>query len=711
MKIDQQAWDAIAELKPKLRSHVKFYQHVYRNQTWHIVADTLSNAHFRCPDDVFKFIEYLDGESSIAQAYQVCVELKGDDAPQQADIIQVIATLQMKELLQGDIPVSAQDLFLRYQTQKSQKKKQIWSRPLAFKMSLWDPDQWLEKITPLFSGIFNRWVLVLCMCFMAFGSSIAFVNWQALMLHFSIRFMSPENLILIWLLYPLVKLIHELGHAILTKYWGGEVHDMGVLFIVFMPVPYVDASSSYQFANKHQRMMVAAAGIFVELLLAAIGILCWSMMDDGIVRDIAFNIAVVGGLSTLFVNGNPLLRFDGYHVFCDAIEVPNLGSRSIKYLGYLCQRFLLGLDDLKSPLTAQGERGWLLFYGLTAGVYRLFISFSIAFFVASHYFIVGVVLALLSLLQQIIWPTILSVKHLLILAKERTRLTRLALTSVPISLLCAFLLFYPLNWSTNIEGVAVLPESGSVRAQSAGFVIEILKENGQKVNVGEDLFKLINPELMLEQQLIKAQIVELERRKNHAFLEGPVATQIVKLEIQQAENSLLDIQKQIAQLSVKSATSGIMSIPKALDMPGRYYHKGDVLAYVVDLSTVTVKAIIPQSKFDRLNLADKQWQGKIASQPEKTFKVVAGREVPRASYKLPSAKLGSAGGGEIRVDARDSEGRTVLEAVYQVELTITNYNQHYLAGKVAVKVPHQPESFAKYMHRILMLFLSENFQY
>ncbi|WP_413700519.1 hypothetical protein ACLKMH_01095 [Psychromonas sp. KJ10-10] len=118
---------------------------------------------------------------------------------------------------------------------------------------------------------------------------------------------------------------------------------------------------------------------------------------------------------------------------------------------------------------------------------------------------------------------------------------------------------------------------------------------------------------------------------------------MIKLEIQQAQSTLLDTQKQIVQLSVKSATSGTLSIPKAVDMPGRFYHKGDVLAYVVDLSQVTVKAIIPQTKFDSLNLANREWQGKITSQPRLTFNVLAGREVPRASYQLPSAKLGSAG--------------------------------------------------------------------
>lgn len=715
MIVDQNAWDKISQLKPKLRSHVKFYQHVYRKRTWHIIADTLSSSHFRCTELVFQFIQCLDGSHNIEQAYQHCRALGGELAPEQADILKVIATLQIKDLLHGDMPVSVQDLYLRYNNHKRQQKMRIWSRPLSFKLSLWDPDKWLEKVTPLFAGIFKRSLLILCVSLIALGSSVAFGHWQALTEHFSMRFMDPQNLVLIWLLYPLVKFIHELGHAIATKYWGGEVHDMGVLFIVFMPVPYVDASTSHQFSDKHQRMLVAAAGIFIELLLAALGILFWLIMDDSIARDIAFNIALVAGLSTLFVNGNPLLRFDGYYVFSDAIEIPNLASRSSKYLGYLCQRFLLGLDHSTlpnpSPLTADGERYWFVFYGLAAGVYRLIISFSIAFFVASHYFIIGAMLALWYLLQQLLWPTFSALTALLIVAKENNRLRRLAFTCLLLSLLVALLLFYPLHWNSHIEGIIRLPETASVRAKSSGFMKGIVKNNDEKVQVGDILFELENPELIIKAQLIKAQIMELKIRENQAFMQQPLASQVIKLDIEHAQATLADVQTQIDALSVKSPSAGVMSIPTALDMPGRFYRKGQILAYVIDLSKVSIKAIIPQDKFEKLNIGGTNWQVKLNSQPMHTFNARIGQELPQASYKLPSAKLGSAEGGDIMVDARDKEGRTVLEAVYQVELMIPNYTEHYLAAKVVVKVQHQSENLATYLYRILALSLPNNVQY
>ena len=141
----------------------------------------------------------------------------------------------------------------------------------------------------------------------AFG---AVNQWSALSVHWEARFLDPGNLLSLWLLYPLVKGLHELGHGFATRHWGGEVHEMGVMLLVFTPVPYVDASASSAFPSRNQRMVVAAAGIMVELLLTGVALLLWSYSDPGLLRDLCFNVLVIGGVSTLLFNGNPLLRFD-----------------------------------------------------------------------------------------------------------------------------------------------------------------------------------------------------------------------------------------------------------------------------------------------------------------------------------------------------------------------------------------------------------------
>jgi len=130
-----------------------------------------------------------------------------------------------------------------------------------------------------------------------------------------------------------VKALHELGHAYALKHWGGEVHELGLMFLVFLPVPYVDATGSASFGQKWQRALVGAAGIIVELLLSAIALFIWLNAEEGLVRAFAFNVMVIGGVSTVFFNGNPLLRFDGYYILSDLVEIPNLGDRSKRYLG------------------------------------------------------------------------------------------------------------------------------------------------------------------------------------------------------------------------------------------------------------------------------------------------------------------------------------------------------------------------------------------
>ena len=148
----------------------------------------------------------------------------------------------------------------------------------------------------------------------------------------------------------MVKSLHELGHAFATKVWGGEVHEVGLMLLVFIPVLYVDASASAAFRQKHRRIVVGAAGILVETTLAALAVIVWVYGSPGIGRAIAFNVILIGGVSTLLFNGNPLLRFDGYYIFSDLIEVPNLATRANAYLFYVIQKHLFKIDSVDSPV-------------------------------------------------------------------------------------------------------------------------------------------------------------------------------------------------------------------------------------------------------------------------------------------------------------------------------------------------------------------------
>ncbi len=709
--IDQDLWATIASVKPKLRPHTQFYCHTYRGQTWYVLADNMTAKHFRCPANVYQFLQQLDGRHTLEEAYQQCLKGLGEEHPDPSEILRLIATLQEHDLLQGAFPITAAELYQRQQRVSSQRRLQKWTRPLSVKWSVCDPDQWLNVLRPFLFILFNRWVFGASLLVIGAGFVTAMIHWPELTTHWSARFMDPQNLLWLWLLYPLVKLLHELGHAVATKVWGGEVHEMGLLFLVFVPVPYVDASSSHQFSQKRRRMIVAAAGILVELVLAGLALLLWVNLNDGLIRDIAFDVAVIGGLSTLFINGNPLLRFDGYYVLADGIEIPNLATRSTQYLDYLCKRLLVGGGDIPSPLTAVGERRWFIGYGLAAGCYRLIISIGITLFVSSHYLVVGVILGSWFFLQQLLWPMLKAIKSVTKLAYQQHKLPRFVIfSSTIIGAILMVLFVYPLPSTTHIEGIVKVPENAVVRATTEGFLQQVSAKNGQRVVAGESLFMLENSDLRAKHAVLSATLAELRARQSDVLSTDLVGSQVLKDDIRNTEAELLNIRNKLEKLNITSAVDGIFSVQSEQDLPGRFYRKGDVLGYVVDFSAVTVNTMVPQHKLNELQTGIVGATAKLYSRAGDQLPAVMGREVPRATYQLPSAVLGSAGGGSIQVDARDSAGRKAIDSVYQLEISLPAYSEPYLAAKVSVKLEHHQKAIGVGWYDQLRRFLLDHFQ-
>ena len=247
--------------------------------------------------------------------------------------------------------------------------------------------------------------------------------------------------------------MHELAHGYAIKKAGGEVHDIGIMFLGLIPVPYVDATSASGFRNKYERMLVGAAGILAEMFLASIALFVWLNVEDGAVHAIAYNVMLIGGVSTLLFNGNPLLRFDGYYVLQDALEIPNLGTRANRYIGYLIQRYLFSMRDAISPVDVAGERVWFVIYGLAAFAYRLFIMTVIILYISGRFFAVGIILALWAGVTMIGIPMVKHINFLFTNPRLRSNRGRSVGISGLIILLVAVVLFLlPVPDWTRVQG-------------------------------------------------------------------------------------------------------------------------------------------------------------------------------------------------------------------------------------------------------------------
>ena len=274
----------------------------------------------------------MDGLRTIQQIWDsACAEL-GDDVLTQEEFIRLLAQLHQSDVLHADVAPDTREATDRDGKQRRRKLVMSILNPMAIRLPLLDPDDFLTATMPLVRPFISWFGAILFLAVAGYGLVLAVMHWAELTENITDQILATESLWLLAVTYPLVNALHELGHGYATKQFGGEVHEIGIMFLVLIPVPYVDASAASGFRDKSKRMIVGAIGIMVELFLGSLALFVWLGAEPGAVHAVAYNVMLISGVSTILFNGNPLLRFDGYYVLADALEIPNLGSRLTKYL-------------------------------------------------------------------------------------------------------------------------------------------------------------------------------------------------------------------------------------------------------------------------------------------------------------------------------------------------------------------------------------------
>ena len=333
-----ESWYRVADLHPRLRSTVQIHRQHFRGRTWHVVQDPTSNQFFRLNESAYHFVGMLDGLRTVGEVWRVCNEELGDSAPTQNEAVQLLGQLYTSNLLLGDLPPDAQTLFERY---RKRVRREIQGRLVSFlfiRIPLLDPDHFLDSFVGVFGRVFTLFGFVLWIALMATG--VYFLTGRsAELFDRANKVFDPNNLLWLYASFVLVKAFHEFGHAFSCKKFGkdagsgGEVHVMGIMLLVFMPLPYVDASSAWALRRKYRRVIVGTAGMMVELGIAALAAIIWASTAQGApIHKIAYNVMFIASVSTLLFNANPLLRYDGYYILSDLLEIPNLAQRSKDYL-------------------------------------------------------------------------------------------------------------------------------------------------------------------------------------------------------------------------------------------------------------------------------------------------------------------------------------------------------------------------------------------
>ena len=703
-----QSWYRVSGLLPRLRSHARFHRHTYRDRDWYILQDHSKGRFHRFSPEAYLIIGLMNGKHTLNDIWKTACERLDDDMPTQDEVIDLLAYLHHADILQSDTLPDFKDLHQRGRKEKMGRWMAMLRSPAAMNFALLDPDSFLEKTLFLVRPFFSRAGLILWIAIVSFALVQVGIHWRELTSNITDRVLSLQNLFVLGLIYPVTRIFHEFGHAYAVKRWGGEVHEMGIMLIAFMPIPYMDASSSSAFYHKGRRIMVSAAGIMVDLLLAACGVIVWINAEQGMARVIAYNVIIIGGVSTLLLNGNPLLRFDAYYILADFLEIPNLADRGNNYIGYLLQRYLFGIREAKSPVQATGEELWFSLYAFAAFCYRILISISIILFIAGRFFFLGVILALWMSSAILLFPLVKLGRH--VYQNMRRSLPRILLVAgVFAGLLAGILFLVPFPSFTVAEGVVWAPEEARIFAGTDGFVVKILTSPGSRVSRGEPLYFCEAPELRAELKVLQAGLRELEARYRLSFVTNITETQVLRERMASARAKLARAEEQFGEMVVRSPANGVLLMPKADDLPGSFVHKGMPMGYVVDFSRTVVRVVVNQADVDYIRYRTRKVEGRLASSVDTVYPARIEREVPGASKELPSLSLSLAGGGSVVLDPKETEKPQSFEKLFYFDIALDRAKARGIGERVYVRFEHDPEPPAFRLHRSIRRLLLRKF--
>ncbi|MEJ6783717.1 peptidase M50 [Aminobacter sp. Piv2-1] len=706
------SWYRVADLRLRLRSHAQIHRQRFRGEVWYVLQDHQTGRFHRLSPSSNLFIALMDGKRTLGDIWDMVGRRAGDDPPTQDEAIQLLAQLHGSDLLQGAMPPDFQELGERSAKQARSEVISKLRNPMSLRLPLFDPNGFLDATMPLVRPLFTVYGFLAWLALVATAIVLAVMHWPELTADGTDRLLSASNIAMIVLIYPLVKTIHEAGHAYATKAFGGVVHEVGVMLLVLMPAPYVDATASTAFREKWRRMLVSGAGIMVEFALAAIAMIFWVSAEPGLARAIAFNVMLIGGVSTIFFNGNPLLRFDAYYILADLVEIPNLGNRSNKYFWYLVQRYLLGVEHVENPASARGERKWLFGYAVLAFLYRVVLSLTIALLVASKLFFIGVLLALLTLFNTFVQPLFKGAKFLLTSPRLDSRRGRaVALTGGFTVAALALLLLVPLPYGTIAQGVVWIPDRAQVRAETGGIVAEILARPDATVAPGDPLIRLDDPSIDGRVKLLEAQAAELRLRYDAVQFTDRTAGDMLLQQLRNIEGIIASGVRRRDALVIRARDGGRFVLPNAANLPGRYINQGDLVGYVVSSATPALRVIVPQSEVDLVRGRTTRVDVRYASDPAHVVPARISREVPAAQLDLPSLALSTEGGGTVAVRSGGGPDNRpkALEALFVFDLAPDEPQRQLLLGsRVHVRFDHGSEPVAwRWLRGVRQTFLSQ----
>jgi putative peptide zinc metalloprotease protein len=690
-----ESWYRIADQKIGLRPSINVRRQNFRGERWIVIDNPFSNQFFRLRPAAYEFVARLRTDRTVEEVWKECLQLFPDEAPGQEQVIQLLSQLYQANLLQYANASDSAQLFGRFERVKQREIRSRWLNIMFMRFPLLDPDDFLNRTIGFVGKLVSPFGALLWLLVVGWGFKLAFENWTQLRQN-SEGVLAPANIPLLYLGLVLVKTVHEFGHAYFCKKYGGEVHVMGVLMMIFTPTPYVDATASWAFRSRTQRVLVGAAGMIVEVFVAAIAMMIWANSGRGVLHSLCYNIIFIASVSTVLFNLIPLLRFDGYYILSDLLDIPNLSQRSMRHLRHLVEHYAFGIRKSESPGTSRKEKFWLTAFGISSGAYRVFVFGRILLFVADRLLLIGIIMAAVCAISWVLVPVAKFLRYLSSdPALERRRARAVTLSTATALIVIVLLDFIPFPRHFRAPGILQAKQFAEVLNEAPGFLAQLQAKPGARVSNGDVLFVMTNADLELQIAAAHATKLETEARILQAMQKDTPDLRPLRSKMDSIEKRISRLEKDKTNLTVRARQDGLWVSPSIEEGVGRWLVKGTDLGLIIDSSAYEFVATVLQDDVDALFAKDiREGRIRLVGQADRTAVGTNLRRVPAEKRTLPSPALGWAGGGELPVSQQDSHGQHAAEPFFEVRTDVQPNAEiellHGRAGKIRFDLESEP---------------------
>tara|TARA_R110002096_G_scaffold26518_10_gene81786 strand:- start:8263 stop:10503 length:2241 start_codon:yes stop_codon:yes gene_type:complete len=644
-KPDYAVRDWIAS-KPRIRDQVRFHYQDDNGTAIYVLEDLVNRSYIQIGVPEYRFLRGLDGSRTVAQLLSSSAGKQGEEGLSEDDVSSLLRWLLDQQLLEPEDGEQGERRFLHHESQSSPQRGSPLMKLLFWRISLGSPDRFFHALNRLFGWFFSLPAMLVWLGTIGYAAYLASTHWRALVDAGS-RAVLPGNWLSLILVYVVLKVFHEFGHGIATKRFRGVVPEWGVQLIAFVtPLTYVDATASWAFRSRRKRLIVAFAGIYVELFLAAIALFVWSRTDPGTVQTMAANIAIAASSITLLFNANPLMRFDGYYMLSDLLGLRNLAPRGQQLMQWLGRKVFFGAKG-PMPRGTRRQTGILFFYGSLAAMWRVLIFVGIMALVSQMFQGAGLLLVGIGILIGV--ATLLYSLIKLLIEDHATFLRAAVRMVVILGLAGCALWVVQVSPAPTALALVEFPDKAILRAEAPGFVSQVLCQDGDRVAKGDLLAILENEE---EKGLLEQLELDLKRSRQQALQyldQEQVSSYQAELDVQMGLEERLSTQRQrVASLEFRSPIAGIVREAKLDSKPGRYLRTGERFLSVYPDVAPQLLISARQDDAEALGETAPRIRCRLRGRPNEMVAVIH-RIEKRATVAVPHWALAASSGGPLPV--------------------------------------------------------------